>query len=685
MNTEEAKIRISEISSQINQHNYLYYVLSTPTISDYDFDILLEELISLEKQFPEHINSDSPTQRVGGEITKEFKQIKHKYSMLSLGNTYSSDELYDFDERIKKIIGEAPFEYVCELKFDGLSIGLTYINGKLSHAVTRGDGVFGDDVTTNVKTIKSIPLVLHNQNYPQEFEIRGEILMPHKSFEKLNSERIENGESPFANPRNAASGSLKMLDSKEVSKRNLDCFLYYLLGENLPYSSHYDNLRNARNWGFKVSDYMIKCQNISEVINYISEWQNQRNELPFDIDGIVIKVDSISLQEKLGYTAKNPRWAIAYKYKAESVSTKLISIDYQVGRTGSITPVANLEPVLLAGTIVKRATLHNADVIKKIDVRIGDTVFVEKGGEIIPKITAVDLSLREKDAIEIVYIKNCPECGTQLTRVEGEANHYCPNDKSCPPQIKGKIEHFISRKAMNIDSLGEGKVEIIFDSGKLNNVADLYDLTFDDLFGIEKSFIASDTGKERIMRFMEKTVENILKGIETSKTVSFEKVLFAIGIRYVGETVAKKLAQSFKNIDNIINASLEDLVNTEEIGVKIAESVKNYFSNPENILLINRLKEKGLRFEISDEESTFISNKFEGLSFVVSGVFEKYSRDQIKKMVEENCGKNVAAISAKTSYLIAGDNMGPEKKKKAEKLNIPIISETEFLNLVENS
>ena len=682
MNQEHAKIRISEITSLINNHNYSYYVLSNPTISDFEFDMLLEELIGLENLFPELLSPNSPSQRVGGEITKEFKQIKHKYSMLSLGNTYSSEELKDFDERIKKIIGETPFEYVCELKFDGLSIGLTYIDGKLSHAVTRGDGVFGDDVTTNAKTIRSIPLILKEGNFPPEFEIRGEIFMPHKSFEKLNQIKVANGELPFANPRNAASGSLKMQDSKEVSKRGLDCFLYYLLGENLPFSSHYENLRNAKNWGFKVSDFMIKCNNIEGVIEYINDWNLQRNELPFDIDGIVIKVDSIPLQEKLGYTAKNPRWAIAYKFKAESVSTKLLSIDFQVGRTGSITPVANLEPILLSGSMVKRASLHNADIIKKIDVRIGDMVFVEKGGEIIPKITGVDLALRENNAPEVIYIENCPECGTKLTRIEGEANHYCPNDNNCPPQIKGKIEHFISRKAMNIDSLGEGKVEIIFDCGKLNNIADLYDLKYEDLFGIEKSFIAEDSGKERIMRFMEKTVENILKGIEASKTVSFEKVLFALGIRYVGETVAKKLAQSFKNIDNIINASLEDLIGTEEIGIKIAESVKNYFSNSESISLINRLKEKGLRFEITEEENTTVSNKFEGLSFVVSGVFEKYSRDQIKKMVEENSGKNVAAISAKTSYLIAGDNMGPEKKKKAEKLNIPIISETEFLALL---
>jgi DNA ligase (NAD+) len=682
MTKEEAKKRISELSRVINEHNYNYYVLSKPAISDYDFDMLLAELINLENEFPEFIDSNSPTKRVGGEITKDFNPVKHMYPMLSLGNTYSIDEVMAFDERVKKAIGDV-YEYVCELKYDGLSIGLTYVNGKLKHAVTRGDGDQGDDVTTNVKTIKSIPLQLHGSDYPEEFEIRGEIIMPHKSFERLNKEREEIGDEPFANPRNAASGSLKMQDSREVAKRGLDCYLYFLLGENLPFTSHYENMRKAKEWGFRISEYMVKCHNLEGVQEYIKTWEAEKDNLDFDIDGAVIKVNSLIQQEMLGYTAKSPRWAIAYKFKAERVSTKLLSVDFQVGRTGAVTPVANLQPVQLAGTVVKRATLHNADQIERLDLHNGDYVFVEKGGEIIPKIISVDESKRDTTAVQkIQYISNCPECGTLLVRKEGEAIHYCSNETGCPPQIKGKLEHFISRKAMNIDSLGEGKIEILFDKGLVRNASDLYDLSAEKLLGIEKEYILED-GKKRIVRFKEKTVENILKGIAESKNVPFERVLFSIGIRYVGETVAKKIALHFGNIDALKNATIEELLNTEEVGKKIAESIIMFFQNENNISFIQKLKNKGLQFEIDKNSATFISEKLDGKSFVVSGVFTKFSRDQVKKMIEENGGKNVSSISSKTDFVLAGENMGPEKLKKAKTLKVSIISEDDFLKMLE--
>jgi DNA ligase (NAD+) len=682
MTKEEAKKRISELSRVINEHNYNYYVLSKPAISDYDFDMLLAELINLENEFPEFIDSNSPTKRVGGEITKDFNPVKHMYPMLSLGNTYSIDEVMAFDERVKKAIGDV-YEYVCELKYDGLSIGLTYVNGKLKHAVTRGDGDQGDDVTTNVKTIKSIPLQLHGSDYPEEFEIRGEIIMPHKSFERLNKEREEIGDEPFANPRNAASGSLKMQDSREVAKRGLDCYLYFLLGENLPFTSHYENMRKAKEWGFRISEYMVKCHNLEGVQEYIKTWEAEKDNLDFDIDGAVIKVNSLIQQEMLGYTAKSPRWAIAYKFKAERVSTKLLSVDFQVGRTGAVTPVANLQPVQLAGTVVKRATLHNADQIERLDLHNGDYVFVEKGGEIIPKIIRVDESKRDTTAVQkIQYISNCPECGTLLVRKEGEAIHYCSNETGCPPQIKGKLEHFISRKAMNIDSLGEGKIEILFDKGLVRNASDLYDLSAEKLLGIEKEHILED-GKKRIVRFKEKTVENILKGIAESKNVPFERVLFSIGIRYVGETVAKKIALHFGNIDALKNATIEELLNTEEVGKKIAESIIMFFQNENNISFIQKLKNKGLQFEIDKNSATFISEKLDGKSFVVSGVFTKFSRDQVKKMIEENGGKNVSSISSKTDFVLAGENMGPEKLKKAKTLKVSIISEDDFLKMLE--
>ena len=683
MNKEEAKNRILELTSLIQEHNYNYYILSNPIIKDYEFDMLLQELINLEKSYPEFVFNDSPTQRVGGGITKEFKQVVHKYPMLSLGNTYSESDLIDFDERVKKIIG-SEFDYVCELKFDGISIGLTYQNGLLVQAVTRGDGEKGDDVTANVKTIKTIPLKLRGADFPEEFEIRGEIIMPHKSFERLNIEREEVGEMPFANPRNAASGSVKMQDSNEVAKRELDCFLYYLLGENLPFSNHYENMRKAKDWGFKISDYMVKCSDLSGVLTYIAFWNNERKNLPFDIDGIVIKVNSHDKQEQLGFTTKSPRWAISYKFKAEEVLTKLLSIDFQVGRTGAITPVANLAPVQLAGTVVKRASLHNFDIIQKLDVRVGDMVFVEKGGEIIPKITCVDLSQRPSDSFPVNAIEFCPECNSVLIKKENEANQYCPNDLGCFPQIKGRLEHFIGRRAMNIDSLGEGKIEILFDNKLLTDVADLYDLTYDKLLGIEKVFDATDDKKEKKISFKDKTVTNILKGLEASKSVPFERVLFAIGIRFVGENVAKKLAIHFVDIDSLRNATIEDLIKVDEIGEKIAESVVNFFRNEKNILIIERLKEKGLHFKMLDNSVVLKSEKLIGKIFVVSGTFINYSRDELKKAIEENGGKNLSSVSSRTSFLIAGENIGPEKLKKATELNIPLVTEDEFFRMIND-
>jgi DNA ligase (NAD+) len=682
MTKEEAKNRIAELTAQINKHNHRYYVLDAPIISDYDFDVLLEELLRLEKEFPELLDENSPTQRVGGEITKEFKQVKHKYPMLSLGNTYSFEELKEFDERVRKVIGDE-FEYVCELKYDGLSIGLTYIDGVLKNAVTRGDGDQGDDVTVNIKTIRSIPLKLRKTDIPKEFEIRGEVIMPHKSFEKLNTEKEKLGEMLFANPRNAASGSLKMLDPKEVAKRELDCYLYYMLSETIPFISHFESLRKAKEWGFKVSGYIAKCTGIYEAFEFIKEMEKQRLNLDFDIDGVVIKVNSYRQQEMLGFTAKSPRWAIAFKFKAERVSTRLLSVAYQVGRTGAVTPVANLEPVQLAGTVVKRATLHNADQIEKLELYDDDYVFIEKGGDIIPKIISVDETKRKKYLTErIKYISHCPECSTLLIRKEGEAIHYCPNETGCPPQIKGKLEHFISRRAMNIDSLGEGKIELLFDKGIVKSPADLYNLTYNDLIGLEKIYFLEEQQKERIVKFREKTVNNILRGIENSKNVPFERVLFAIGIRYVGETVAKKLALHFRNIDTLKRCSYDELLNVEEVGSKIAECVVAYFANQRNIEFIQKLKIKGICFEINEVSALNASNKLQGKSFVVSGVFTRYSREQIKKMIEENAGKNISSISAKTDYLLAGDNMGPEKNKKANKLNVPIITEEEFLKMI---
>lgn len=681
MDSQSAKKRINELVEQLNIHNYNYYVLDKPTITDYEFDVLLRELADLEIKYPDFLMSHSPTQRVGGDAIKNFVQVVHKYPMLSLSNTYSEDELRDFDNRIRKLINE-DFEYVCELKYDGVAIGLNYKNGELVQAVTRGDGVKGDDVTSNVRTIRSIPLKLKG-DFPEEFEIRGEIILPHSGFAKMNAERLEIGEEPFANPRNAASGSLKMQDSKEVAQRPLDCFLYFLLGDNLPFNSHYENLMKAREWGFKIPNYLAKCSKIEDVFEFVNFWNDARKELPFDIDGVVVKVNDYNQWNQLGFTAKSPRWAISYKFKAERVATTLLSVDFQVGRTGAVTPVANLLPVQLAGTVVKRASLHNADFIGNMDIRIGDTVYVEKGGEIIPKIVAVEFDSRNPDAAGFQFIENCPECGSKLSRKDGESAYYCPNENECPPQIKGKLVHFIHRKAMNIDSLGEGKIEVLFDNSKVKNIDDLYHLKYDDLLGLEKIILSENDGKQKKISFREKTVENILKGINESKSVGFERVLFALGIRFVGETVAKKLAKHYKSIENLMQATYEDLITVDEIGDKIAESIIAFFKESKNIEIINSLKSNGLKFEIKEDTSANISAKLQGMTFVVSGVFEKFSRDELKASIELNGGKNSGSISSKTSFVLAGDKMGPEKRKKAEELGVPIISESDFIAMIE--
>lgn len=676
----QAKKRIDELSDELHKHNYNYYINSAPTISDYDFDMKLKELEKLELDFPEFVSDDSPSKRVGGDITKDFKQVKHQYPMLSLGNTYSEEEIEDFILRIKKTI-EEDVEYVCELKYDGVAIGLRYENGKLVQAVTRGDGVQGDEVTANVKTIQSIPLRLQGSDYPEVFEIRGEILMPHKSFENLNKAKVENGDAPFANPRNAASGSLKMQNSAEVAKRNLDCYLYFLQCDKPPYDNHFDNLSEARQWGLKVPEYMTKCRSSEEIFDFIKYWDKARHDLPFDIDGVVIKVNDFGQQDELGFTAKSPRWAISYKFKAEQVSTKLLSIDYQVGRTGAVTPVANLKPVLLAGTTVKRASLHNADIIAKLDVRVGDIVYVEKGGEIIPKIVGVKTEIRDLFSIPVEFAINCPECGTALIRKEGEVAFYCPNDEGCPPQIKGKLEHFISRKAMNIDSLGEGKIELLFDKGLVKNIADLYDLKFDQLFGLEKIYPADLEKKERKVSFKQKATENILKGIEASLKIPFPRVLFALGIRYVGETVARKLAEHFLSMEALMKANFDELVEVHEIGDRIAESVIAYFAKESHQELISRLQAHGLKM-IVEETTQAKSQVLAGKTFVVSGVFAHFSRDGLKEAILENGGRNVASVSGSTDYLIAGDKMGPAKRSKAENLDVKIISEAEFMDMI---
>lgn len=665
MNIEAAKVRIAELSDELHKHNHLYYQVSAPIISDREFDLLLEELIAIEKEFPELLKNDSPSQRVGGSITKNFKTVEHKYPMLSLGNTYSEQDLIDFDQRIKKAIGD-DFEYVCELKFDGLAIGLTYEDGKLVQAITRGDGTKGDDVTANVKTINTIPLKLQKGNYPSAFEIRGEVFMHRTTFDLLNKEREEIGETLFANPRNFASGTLKMQDSREVAKRGLDCYLYFLLAENLSFETHYESLEAAKQWGFHVSTTYKLCKTIDAVFEFINHWASEREKLSFDIDGIVIKVNSYAQQKALGFTAKSPRWAIAYKYKAAEVETELLSVDYQVGRTGAITPVANLKPVLLAGTTVKRASLHNADQIEKLDLHEFDVVKVEKGGEIIPKIIEVNVEKRKAGASKIQYITHCPECNALLVRKEGEAQHYCPNEDECAPQIVGKMQHFTSRKAMNIDSLGDETIEQLFQAGLISGITDIYKLKDKELQLLQ------------LERFASKSVHNLIQGIEKSKENAFEKVLFGLGIRYVGETVAKKLAIAFKNIEGLMMANFEELIGVDEIGERIAQSILDYFAKEEHKELIQFLKEQGLQFELVEKEIVMESNLLEGKSFLISGVFSKYSREELKEKIEANGGKILSSISAKLNFLVAGDNMGPSKLQKAQKLNIPLLTEEEL-------
>lgn len=661
------KEKIDQLRADLHRHNYNYYVLNAPEISDKEFDDRMRELQELEKEHPEYQDDNSPTMRVGSDLNKNFTQVAHKYPMLSLGNTYSESEVTDFYDRVKKALNE-DFEICCELKYDGTSISLTYENGKLVRAVTRGDGEKGDDVTDNVKTIRTIPLVLHG-SYPESFEIRGEILMPWEVFEELNREKEAREEPLFANPRNAASGTLKLQNSAIVASRKLDAYLYYLLGEELPCDGHYENLQAAAGWGFKTSEHMKKAHSLEEVFEYIRYWDTERKNLPVATDGIVLKVNSMRQQKNLGFTAKSPRWAIAYKFQAERALTRLNKVTYQVGRTGAVTPVANLDPVQLSGTIVKRASLHNADIIEGLDLYIGDMVYVEKGGEIIPKITGVDKDARSMLIGEKVkFITHCPECGSKLIRYEGEAAHYCPNETSCPPQIKGKIEHFIGRKAMNIDGLGPETVDMFYRLGLIKNTADLYQLTADDIKNLD--------------RMGEKSAENIIKGIEASKEVPFERVLFALGIRFVGETVAKKIAKSFNDIDELENANLKKLINIDEIGEKIAQSILTYFANPLNRELIERLKSTGLQLYRREEDLSGYTDKLAGQSIVISGVFTHHSRDEYKELIEKNGGKNVGSISAKTSFILAGENMGPAKLEKAHKLGIKLMSEDEFLTLI---
>jgi DNA ligase (NAD+) len=668
MNSDQARERIEELSQELHEHNHRYYVLNSSVISDYDFDMKLKELQQLEESFPDLADSNSPTKRVGGDVTDKFQKVKHKYPMLSLSNTYNIDEIRDWETRIKKNTDDE-IEYVCELKYDGVAIGITYENGVLTRAVTRGDGQTGEDVTTNVRTISTIPLRLSGNEYPDEFEIRGEIFLPLQVFADMNAKRVEAGEEAFMNPRNSASGTLKLQDSGVVATRNLDCFLYAVYGERLQAKGHLENLQFAAKLGFKVPDEsknrIALCKSIEEIEAFINYWDEERSNLPFEIDGVVIKVNSYLAQEELGYTAKSPRWAVAYKFKSERVATKLEKITYQVGRTGAITPVANLEPVLIAGTTVKRASLHNADQIEKLDVREGDTVFVEKGGEIIPKIIAVDFTKRPAHLVKHQYITHCPECSTALVRNDGEAQHYCPNLIGCPTQIKGRIEHFISRKAMNIDGIGTETVGELCDAGLVENFADLYELTAEAVIKLD--------------RMAEKSAENLVKGVEASKAIPFERVLFGLGIRFVGETVAKTLAREFKTIEALVEADRETLIAVNEIGERIADSVVDFFADEANLNLVNRLKEKGLQFsmDLIENDSESLADK----SFVVSGVFVM-DRKELKELIERNGGKVLSGVSAKTDYLVAGESMGPSKRTKAEKLEVPIISEADLLNMI---
>jgi len=673
MDSETAKRRIDQLTAEINDHNYRYYNLSDPSVDDFEFDQLLKELHLLEGEFPLLASPNSPTKRVGGSVAEDFASVAHRYPMLSLDNSYSREEIERFDTRVRKIIldemgSDCEMTYTCELKYDGVAIGLNYVNGELVQALTRGDGVQGDDVTANVRTIRSIPLKLRGSGYPADFEIRGEIFLSRNTFAHLNEERAASGEDLYANARNTASGTLKMHDSSVVAGRNLDCYLYALYGDGLPYKEHYANMKAAKSWGFRIPEYTTQVHTIDQLFEFIDRWEANRHDIEVEIDGIVLKVDSYDLQEVLGFTAKSPRWAIAYKYKAEVASTVLLSIDYQVGRTGAITPVANLEPVLLSGTTVKRASLHNAEQINKLDIRVGDVVFVEKGGEIIPKITGVDMEQRTDAGLKTVFIGQCPECGTQLVQPEGEAAHYCTNVSGCPPQIKGKVEHFIGRKAMNIDGLGEETVEQLYDAELVTTVADLYSLTYESLITLD--------------RFANKSVNRLLQGIEASKKVSFDKLLFALGIRYVGETVAGKLSGHFRNIDSLMGASFDELIEVEEIGDKIAESVIAHFQEPSNQEVIDQLRQYGLSFELEQVEDTRISEKLSGLSMIVSGVFSSFSRNGIKETIVSNGGKVVGSISSKTDYIVAGENMGPSKLDKARKLGIEILSEEAFIRMI---
>ena len=660
--------RIIAIREKLNHHNYLYYVQSRPEITDEEYDRLMSELIELEKKSPSLYDPISPSQRVGSDIESGFSQVKHQYPMLSLDNTYTREEINEFAARIKKAIPTGQVDYVCELKYDGVSISLIYEHGKLTAAITRGDGEKGDDVTANVKTIRSIPLVLKGKDHPDNFEIRGEIFLPHKGFELMNQEKIRADEQPFANPRNAASGTLKIRNSSLVARRPLDCFLYYLPGENLPFDTHYESMMAARNWGFKIPEYIRLCRNLDEVYAFVDHWDKERDKLPFDIDGIVIKVNSYRQQQKLGFTTKSPRWAVAYKFKAREATTRLLTIDYQVGRTGALTPVANLIPVLLAGTTVKRASLHNADQIALLDIRIGDMVIIEKGGEIIPKITGIVHDQRQKDSQPVKFITHCPECGTELVRLTGEAKHFCPNDTGCPPQIKGKLEHFVSRKAMDI-GLAEATIEQLYNHGLLRNAADFFALTNETLMKVE--------------RFAAKSAENLLTSIDESKNIPFDRVLYAIGIRFVGETVAKKLASHFRSMQRISQASLEEMIEIGEIGEVIAGSVIRYFENEANRTVISRLAQSGVQMVLADDALQPKSLKLKNLSFVISGVFEKHSREELQKMIGENGGKNLGSVSSKTNFIVAGEGMGPGKKDKAVKLGIPIISEDQFLDMLK--
>ena len=660
--------RIYQLRDELHRHNYNYYVLNAPEITDQEFDFLMRELQDLEEKHPECRDENSPTMRVGSDLNKNFQQVAHRYPMLSLANTYSEAEVADFYERVKKDLNEE-FEVCCEMKFDGTSISLIYEDGKLVRAVTRGDGVKGDDVTDNVKTIRTIPLVLHGDNYPQEFEIRGEILMPWEVFEQLNKERESREESLFANPRNAASGTLKLQNSSVVASRKLDAYLYNLLGESLPCDGHYENMQVASTWGFKVSDIMRKCANLSDILEFIRYWDVERKNLPVATDGIVLKVNSFRQQRNLGNTAKSPRWAIAYKFQAERACTRLNKVTYQVGRTGAVTPVANLDPVQLAGTVVKRASLHNADIIEGLDLYVGDMVYVEKGGEIIPKIVGVDKDARFMIGDKVKFITHCPECGSLLVRYEGEAAHYCTNDTACPPQIKGKIEHFVSRKAMNIDSLGAETIDQFYQEGLIATIADLYSLKAPEI--------------ARLERMGKKSALNILDGIRASKEAPFERVLFALGIRFVGETTAKTLAKAFRTIDALKEATLEDLVQVDEIGARIAQSVMQYFADEKNLQVIERLREAGVQMQMEELDMSDFTDKLAGKSIVISGVFTHHSRDEYKNLIEKNGGKNVGSISKKTSFILAGENMGPSKLEKAEKLGIPIVSEDEFLQMIK--